>query len=82
VCPIVVLVGRGRKQKLKKSHKPIVATPSDSECSEDGNISRLDDVENPLLGRGDLGEEQSYSGDEAEDRIVHPTELSFARGSE
>ena len=33
------------KTKIKKSHKPTVATPSDSESIEDDNISRLDDVE-------------------------------------
>ena len=65
------------ENKINKNHRPVVATPSDSECSEDDNISRLDDAEAPLLGQDDLGEEQSSSGDGAEDWIVHPTELSL-----
>ena len=65
------------KKKIKKNHKPVVATPSDSECSEDDNISRLDGADAPILGLDGLGEEQSYSGDEAEGRIVHPTEISL-----
>jgi hypothetical protein len=64
VRPIVAPMGRG--QKIKKNHKPVVATPSDSECSEDDNISRLDDAEAPIIGHVGFGEEQSSSGDETE----------------
>jgi len=69
--------GSWSKTKINKNHRPVVATPSGSECSEDDNISRLDDVEAPLLGGGGLGEEQSSSGDEAEDQIIHSTELTL-----
>ena len=63
--------------KVNKSHKPIVATPSDSEFTEDDNISRLDDVEAYSLDPSGLDDDQSSSGDEAEDRGIHSTELSL-----
>ena len=56
---------------------PIVATPSESEYSEEDNISRLDDVDTPILGRDGLDEEQSSPDDDIEDRVVHPTEISL-----
>ena len=69
--------GSWSKTKVKKNHKPDVATPSDSEYSEDDNISRPEDADAPIPSHDGLGEEQSSSGDEAEGRIVHPTEFSL-----
>jgi hypothetical protein len=54
-----------------------VATPSDSEYSEDDNISRLDDIDVPVPGCDGLGEEQSSPDDDTEDRVVYPTEISL-----
>jgi hypothetical protein len=57
--------------------EPIVATPSDSEISGDDNISRLDDFDAPVHDGTVREEEQSSSGDEAEDRGIHYIELSL-----
>ena len=62
---------------MKKNHQPIVATLSDSEYSEDDNISRLGDVDVPASGPGGLGEEQSSSDDDIGDRVVHHTDISL-----
>ena len=44
-----------------------MATPSDSESVEDDNLSRLDDVEAYSLDPSGCVDDQSSSGDEAED---------------
>ena len=59
------------------SPEPTVATPSDSDMSEEDNISRLDDFEAPVPDGEGREEEQSSSGDEIDDRVVHPTDISL-----
>ena len=54
-----------------------MATPSDSEISEDDNISRLDDFDAPVPDSAGREEEQSSSGDEEGEQVIHPSNVSL-----
>jgi hypothetical protein len=56
---------------------PIVATPSDSEISEEDNISRLDDFEAPVPESAGREEDQSSSGDEKGEPVISTAEISL-----
>ena len=65
------------KSKVKKSRKPTVATPSDSESVVDDDMFKIIDLyaDNPdLVG---LDDEQSSSDDGTIVRVLHPTERSL-----
>ena len=59
------------------SLEPTVATPSDSDISEEDNLSRLDDVEAPVSDLEERDKEQSSSGDEKGEQVIHPAEISL-----